>query len=291
MRDRRRTYEIHRKWIWFISLTTATTYCYCHCRLPFRRRNTSARCLRWSSKVWLAMIMSSRYTRTLGSSSGPRTKSSSRWNVAGAECNLNGIVRNCMSPLPGTVNAVAGRLSGASGTCQYPFFKSRVDRYFAPLNLSRVAVMCGNGYTSFSVTAFNRRKSMQQRWPPSFFRTTTIGELQALWDGSITPSCSIFSTSALITACIAEFLGRYRCLNGWSVFNRILCSIRSTVGPNLEKLVKIWKRYLIFMKFNIWGFLRSLITNSKLELKKKTKWRTIWWTQMFKHIKFNRNNI
>lgn len=152
--------------------------------------------------------MSSRYTKTWGSSSRLKTESSSRWNVTGAECNPNGMVRNCMSPLPGTVKAVTGRLSGASGTCQYPLFKSRVDRYLAPLNLSRVAAICGSGYASFSVTAFNRRKSIQNRKPPSFFHTTTMGELQALWEGSMMPSRSIFSTSALITACIAGFLGR-----------------------------------------------------------------------------------
>ncbi|XP_067215671.1 uncharacterized protein [Linepithema humile] len=47
----------------------------------------------------------------LGSNAGPNTVSRRRWNVAGAECKPNGMTRNCISPLPGMVNAVMGRLS------------------------------------------------------------------------------------------------------------------------------------------------------------------------------------
>ena len=75
-----------------------------------------------------------------------------RWNAADAEFKPNGMTLNCIKPRFGTVKAVSGLLSSVSGFCQYPFFKSMVDRYLAPLNLSSVAFICGSGYASFSVT-------------------------------------------------------------------------------------------------------------------------------------------
>lgn len=86
-----------------------------------RRRKVSVSNSRCSLNVLLMMIISSRYTNTCGSKSGPRTVSSNRWNVAGAECNPNGITLKWNRPFPGTVNAVIGRLSGVSGIANIRF--------------------------------------------------------------------------------------------------------------------------------------------------------------------------
>jgi hypothetical protein len=64
---------------------------------------------------------------------------------------------------------------------------------------------------------------MQKRCLPSFFLARTIGELQGLSDGSITPSASILSTSSSMIPCINGFRGRYRCFTGSGCRRRISC--------------------------------------------------------------------
>ena len=53
---------------------------------------------------------------------------------------------------------------------------------------------------------------MQNLGLPSFRRVITTGELQGLLEGRTTPSSNILSNSLSIIACMARFLGRYRCL-------------------------------------------------------------------------------
>lgn len=96
------------------------------------------------------------------------------------------------------MKAVIGRLSGARGTCQYPFAKSIVDMNRASRNLLRVASTCSKGYASLLVTWLTRRKSIQNRRFPFFFRTSTTGELHGLQEGSIMPSANILLTSSSI---------------------------------------------------------------------------------------------
>ena len=88
---------------------------------------------------------------------------------------------NSNNPFPGTVNAVRGRLSSVSATCQYPLLRSIVEMY--PFNLSRVALTWGKGYASFSDTLFKRLKSIQKRYLPFFFLVITIGALHGLLEG------------------------------------------------------------------------------------------------------------
>lgn len=71
----------------------------------------------------------------------PQRTSSSRWKLAEAEWRPNGITQNCINSFPGIVKAVMGFLVCVSDTCQYPFLRSRVDRYCAPCNLFRIAIM------------------------------------------------------------------------------------------------------------------------------------------------------
>lgn len=81
-----------------------------------------------SSYVFPITTMSSKYANAK-SISGPIILSNNRWNVAGAACNPNGRTRNWNKPLPGTVNAVIGRLSLLNGICQYPCLRASVDIY------------------------------------------------------------------------------------------------------------------------------------------------------------------
>jgi len=82
---------------------------------------------------------------------------------------------NWKSLFPGTVNAVNGRLSRASSTCQYPLLRSSVIRYFAPHSLSSVAVICGRvgvGRRDLVDTAKVDAKSVDfvslPHWPANF---------------------------------------------------------------------------------------------------------------------------
>jgi hypothetical protein len=95
--------------------------------------------------------------------------------------------------------------------------------YRARRNLSRITLMNGSGYASLRVTSLTFRKSMQNGYLPSFFLARTIGELQGLSDGSITPSASILSSSSSMTPCMNGFRGWYRCFTGSGCRKRISC--------------------------------------------------------------------
>ena len=90
-----------------------------------------------------------------------------------------------------TVKAVYCRDFSDILTCQNPDFKSIVEKNWALTMDSIVSCIRGRGYESFLVLAFNRRKSIQNRKPPSFFWTRTTALHQADWEGRMAPPSNI----------------------------------------------------------------------------------------------------
>ena len=97
--------------------------------------------------------MSSMYAMA-NSLTGDNISFMSCWNVAGAPANPKGITLNSYFP-NGVTNAVFGWEDSLTGTCQYPFSKSKVDRYLACTNCSKRSYTQGIGKGSASVTALS----------------------------------------------------------------------------------------------------------------------------------------
>ena len=118
--------------------------------------NMARKWLKCSSNVFENTITSSKYTRQLCHFSPASTTSIILWNVAGALHSPNGITLNCHSPA-GEIKAVFSLSSSRNGICQYPHFRSNVEKCFAPSRAASKSSMRGRGYTSFFVTAFSLR--------------------------------------------------------------------------------------------------------------------------------------
>ena len=73
-------------------------------------------------------MISSRYTPAICSSPA-KILSINHWKVAGAPLNPKGITVNCIKP-KGLIKAVVALSSWLIGTCQYPFVRSNVVKYF-----------------------------------------------------------------------------------------------------------------------------------------------------------------
>ena len=132
------------------------------------------------------------------SSVAARTCSMSRWNVPGALQSPNGMTQNCYSPC-GVAKAVFSRSAGSGSTCQYPLAKSSVKNHLAAPSVSSVSSIHGRAWASFFVTWFSFQKSTQNRVDPSFFLTSTTGDDQGPWAGSIIFLDSIWSTRLCIS--------------------------------------------------------------------------------------------
>ena len=113
--------------------------------------NTASKCLRCSSKVSEKITISSRYTRHIFMFKLSRTRSISRWKVAGLLVNPKGKRLHSKSPKGPTVKAVQALWLSSISTCQYPVFKSRVLNHCFPCNKSRVSSILGMAYASFTV--------------------------------------------------------------------------------------------------------------------------------------------
>ena len=78
------------------------------------------------------------------------------------------------------VNAVRGFASSSNSTCQYPDFRSSVEKHTAPCKQSKVSSLLGNEYPSFIVLLFNLHRSIQSLSPPSFFLASTTAVAHGL---------------------------------------------------------------------------------------------------------------
>ena len=112
-------------------------------------------------------------------------------------------------------------------TCQNLDFKSIVEKNRALTIDSMVSCIRGKGYESFLVLAFNHRKSIQNRKPPSFFRTRTTALHQVDCKGRMTPPSSISwrcsQTSSKSGGAICQNLS----LKGSLSSSSIMCSAAS----------------------------------------------------------------
>ena len=111
----------------------------------------------------------------------PKQVSISLWNVAGAFANPNGIWSLSQNPRGPTVNAVNFLLSSSIFTCQYPVFKSREVKIWAPFKQSSVSSMYGRLYASLLVHEFSLCRSIQNLKLPSFFHTSTTVLPKGYW--------------------------------------------------------------------------------------------------------------
>ena len=75
----------------------------------------------------------------------------------------------------GVVMAVFCTSAGFTGIWWYPFLKSILEKTVQPAALAAKSSMLGSGYTSGSVTRFNRLKSPHGRQLPSAFLTMCKG--------------------------------------------------------------------------------------------------------------------
>ena len=112
----------------------------------------------------------------------------SLWKVGRALHSPKGILSHSYRPMLPRVKAVYCLDSSSIGTCQNPEFMSNVEKWAAPVRLSSVSQMRGNGWESLIVKELSFLKSIQKRSDPSFFLTSTTALHQRLALTSNDPS-------------------------------------------------------------------------------------------------------
>ena len=111
-----------------------------------------------------------------------------RPKVAGLPRSPIGVTFQWNEPIPGIVNAVNGRDSGANGICQKPAVRSRDEKTvdFARPIVSMQSLTSRWLYLSTYDLSFNFLKSSTALREPSFFGTQNMGELNMDLEGEIT---------------------------------------------------------------------------------------------------------
>ncbi len=116
--------------------------------------NTRRKCCLCSSAFLLYTKMSSKYTwHMLSLMQSSRTCSIILWKAGGAECIPKGNTLNWKCP-SGVIKALASDAASVSGTWWYPLARSRFEKTLAPLNLSKMSSILGNGCANFTDCAF-----------------------------------------------------------------------------------------------------------------------------------------
>ena len=89
--------------------------------------------------------------------------------------------------------------SSASGTCQKPFFVSRVEKTVAPASFAMVSSTVGKTKASRWTEPLSFFRSTQILTSPFFFRTVTIGAHHSVGSvtGSMMPASTILASSPL----------------------------------------------------------------------------------------------
>ena len=147
------------------------------------------------------------------------------WKVHGAVFRPKGI-RQKRYVSPKQENAVLSRYLFAIGTCQYPDRKSRVENTSAPLRDCSTSSILGIGYFTFSVTALIFLKSIQKRWAPDFFFTSSVGLCHGLVHLSMIPIFSIIIHCFFISMRVACGSGHCLVAIGAASFVSMWCSNR-----------------------------------------------------------------
>ena len=117
------------------------------------------------------------------------------------------------------MTAVLRTAEGSSGTCRYPFFRSRVLNTVQPSKWLEKSARLGTGYLSALVTRLRHLKSPQGRQLPSYFLTRCRGLLHWLDERRMMPLRSHAANISL--AALSLSLSRQRNLEvngGPSVF-------------------------------------------------------------------------
>ena len=135
--------------------------------------------------------------------------------------------RNSKIPILPTVKAVYCRDFSDIFTCQNLDFKSIIEKNRAPTKDSMVSCIWGRGYESFLVLAFYHWKSIQNRKPPSFFRTRTTALHQADCKGRMAPPSSISWRCSRTSSKSGRAIRHNLSLKGSSSSNSIMCSAAS----------------------------------------------------------------
>ena len=162
-----------------------------------------------SSTVCENVQQSSIYTITLCQVSPPSTVFISRWKFDDAFISPNGCVLNSNCP-SGVMKLVFSLSASSSSCCQNPELASIWEKYLDPANAAKVSSILGIGIASNLVSLLSSLKSMQNLWLPSGLATRTGLAPHGLRLGLITPSFSIFATSARITS-LSFGANRYGC--------------------------------------------------------------------------------
>ena len=154
------------------------------------------------------------------------TNSISRWYVAGAPVNPNGMKRNSWRPYL-LQKAVFGISFSAIGTWQYADKKSVTEYTVDPASALMESSILGIGSAfEFRVRLFSLLKSTHGQTSPVFFLTITKGEAHGEVDGHIPPCLVNFSIALRSSPAKANGIPRGGCFTGLESPVSIVCSTK-----------------------------------------------------------------